>query len=288
MMDLLRKVIPDPIKAPIRSMLRGNSGNGPPVVLVQSTMTNVYHCCVQKTASQWLKTILANKRVCQYSGLTPYTYEVPGQPDPRHLNERFLDEPFPARTIGTPLFMGYDSFQALPKPDRYRAFFITRDPRDIVVSWYFSTKYSHGVNPYVAKTRPLLQAIDETEGLKFSISEIERLGIFDALRSWAKAYADPAAKVIRFEDITSENSFAVFRMLFDYCDIKMPDAVLQSLLHDFSFEKLSGRKKGEEDIKNYYRKGVSGDWKNYFSDSIAAVFNETTHDLVEQLGYEPQ
>ena len=66
----------------------------------------------------------------------------------------------------------------------------------------------------------------------------------------------------------------------------MPDTMLYQLLQDYSFERLAGRKRGKEDRLAHYRKGVPGDWRNYFDDTIIAKFKDCTSDLVLRLGYE--
>ena len=38
-----------------------------------STSDNVYHCCVHKTASQWIKSLLADSRIQKYSNLSLYS-----------------------------------------------------------------------------------------------------------------------------------------------------------------------------------------------------------------------
>ena len=66
----------------------------------------------------------------------------------------------------------------------------------------------------------------------------------------------------------------------------MPDSILSELLEENSFPRLSGgRNQGEEDKMNHFRKGISGDWKNYFDDEIENKFMDITCDLIDILGY---
>src|SRR5262245_2774715 len=114
-------------------------------VRYRSINQNVYHCTVQKCASQWIRRLLSDPSVVAYSGLQTYQYQqfLPGKFDPRTLTQRRFKLAFPEAVIATPLYLDYEGFASIPKPPRYKAFFIVRDPRDIVVSWYFSTKLSH-------------------------------------------------------------------------------------------------------------------------------------------------
>lgn len=52
------------------------------------------------------------------------------------------------------------------------------------------------------------------------------------------------------------------------------------------FEKHSGgRKRGEEDVQAEWRKGVAGDWRNYFTEADTALFKSMAGELVVELGY---
>ena len=62
---------------------------------------------------------------------------------------------------------------------------------------------------------------------------------------------------------------------------------LRQIVEKYSFEKLSGdRHVGELDPKKHYRKGVSNDWKNHFTDNHKKYFKEKYQDLLEKTGYE--
>jgi hypothetical protein len=63
--------------------------------------------------------------------------------------------------------------------------------------------------------------------------------------------------------------------------------VLRYIVERHSFRRKSGgRKKGEENRSHHYRKGVPGDWVNYFDDKLKQSFKDRYGDLVVQLGYE--
>ena len=254
-----------------------------------SAATNVYHCCVHKTASQWLRKIFADERTYQYSGLNVYNYEreLPGKADPRPLTDRTFDQPFLEETIVTPIYIDLPCFERVPKPEAFRAFFVPRDPRDIVVSWYFSVKVSHKVMNKIGDVRSTLQTMSEEDGLRHAIDCIASEGLFEALRSWrADAVKDPRLRVFRYEDLIGSAQFNTWRQLMDHCDIAVPDDVLRALLEEYSFRALTqGRERGAEDVNAHLRKGVEGDWKNHFTPAVEKKFREVTGPLVEQLGY---
>jgi len=165
-----------------------------------------------------------------------------------------------------------------------------RDPRDIIVSAYFSNKQSHPLmGPKMAQIRKMLNSISITDGLIYMIQQRDDDGHFAALRSWVdSSKRDEDILLLKFEDLIGPERFQFFRELFLHCDIRMPEEKLSQLLQDYSFEQLSRRKRGEEDPSAHYRKGVAGDWKNYFNNAIITRFKGITGDLVAHLGYEEE
>jgi hypothetical protein len=84
-----------------------------------------------------------------------------------HRNDRIV-EPFPPRSIVTHLYVTYDTYLSIPKPEKYKTFFVMRDPRDLVVSWYFSAKYSHRLEHPITEMRKTLKQYDHKIGLEFA------------------------------------------------------------------------------------------------------------------------
>jgi hypothetical protein len=48
----------------------------------------------------------------------------------------------------------------------------------------------------------------------------------------------------------------------------------------------SGRKRGQEDRRHHFRKGIPGDWKNHFNEDHKKVFKERFNPLLVKLEYE--
>lgn len=254
----------------------------------RSENENVFHCTVHKSASQWIRQMASDERVYRYGGLSSYQYTeaMPGKFDPRKITQRAFDKRFPSRTFVTPLYIDYNNFSNIPKHSSYKVFFVMRDPRDVLVSWYFSTKYSHDLLGDQAKIRQELNRLDVTDGLLYGIDFLDQFGLFKAQRSWADASQD-TVMLVRYEELVAADNFGVFKRLFDHCDIRIPADLLKELLQDNSFERLSGgRQRGEENKKASYRKGVHGDWKNYFNGKLEQRFAEATDDLLTAWGYE--
>ena len=242
---------------------------------------NIFHCCVQKTASQWIASIFRKSKILESSDLKAFDYykEVMQQ-------QEQLVAP-PPNTLLTPIYASYEEFQKIPKPDDYRAFVVIRDPRDIVVSWYFSAALTHGVkhSEMLQALRKDLGSMSFQDGLMLSIEQLNYL--FNSLRSWRQSEeTDPRIKIFKFEDLTQANRFVVFKELLQHCKISVSDTVLHDVLNQYSFEKLTKRRTGEEDLSSHLRKGMAGDWVNYFNRAVSHKFAEAAGDLPAMLGYQ--
>jgi len=255
----------------------------------QSIHQNLFHCTVQKSASQWVRAILSDARTFQFCGLRSYQYQdqLPGKYDPRRLTERRFTEAFPTSTIATPIYIDYDGFASIPKPTHYKAFFVMRDPREVVVSWYYSGKFSHPLVGDLETMRRDLVRLSEQDGLLLAIDHLHAFGLFAAQRSWADAPTKDANVLpVRYEDLIAADPLPAFERLFAHCDIAMPRNVLGELLRTYSFEQLSGHKAGDEDLKAHYRKGVSGDWRTHFDEKVKAHFTSVAGDLIGLWNYD--
>ena len=49
---------------------------------------------------------------------------------------------------------------------------------------------------------------------------------------------------------------------------------------------MSAHRQFQEDNKNHWRKGIVGDWENYFTPRIKALFKEKAGEFLVRAGYE--
>ena len=255
----------------------------------ESAFENMYHCCAQKTASQWFKAVFSDRVFYKYTGLEVFTHrqlvDQKVRMDGPVPYAQFRD-PIPPRTVGSPLYLGYLAYLTLPKPGNFRAFFVTRDPRDITISWYFSARYSHDPAGMVAKFRRDLEDLDLSQGLMYGIDALEDTGLYSVLRSWSRVHDDDKVRIFRYEDLARDNE-AFLRGLLSYLAVSLPEAEFAAMYERNKFATLAGgRVQGQEVSTDHYRKGLAGDWTNHFDRSVEIHFRNTTGDLTEQLGYE--
>lgn len=212
----------------------------------------------------------------------------------------------------------------------FRGFHVVRDPRDVLVSAYYSHLYSHSSKgwPELEPHREELQKLSKSEGL-FSEMEFSR-PIFEEMYKWdyeqdrvleckmEQVTSDPLnefTRIVRFLGILDEAEHRGISRMALSANLKMnrlnnkgrrfmpgnlpmfpvpkrrlraiPTWGLQSILQKKSFVNLAGgRKRGQENVKSHYRKGVPGDWKNHFEEGHVKYFKENFNHVLIKLGYE--
>jgi Sulfotransferase domain len=204
-----------------------------------------------------------------------------------------------------------------------RAFHVIRDPRDMIVSGYFSHRNSHPTNglPHIAAHRESLQSVPKEEGLLLEMDFASRV-LLD-LGEWD--YDRPEVLELRMEDLAArpyEGFIEVFRHL-ELLSEDEPTAgrdlaatclrrslnrlssrrplrrlrrpmpataeILLGAVYGLRFEAATkGRRAGVEDTASHYRKGVAGDWVNHFTQVHVDAFDERFGGLLERLGYETE
>ncbi len=274
-----------------------------------------------KCATAWTNTILMD--VCFHMGLDieivhrPVYFEAYGSL-PAYVQARGVD------------FLSYtnaDYEQARDLP-LYRGFHMVRDPRDVVVSGYFSHLHSHPTDdwPELEAHRHQLEKLSKKEGLlcemEFCREEFEQMYNWDYeqehVLEWKmeELTQDPVGsftKTMHFLGLLNGQDRTGLAKLVRTANLRMnrlshkgrhllpgtwsffplrrvhtlPPSMLEEILQRSSFKKLSGgRKRGQENVKNHYRKGKAGDWRNHFDEDHIAHFKDTYNDVLVKLGYE--
>ncbi len=240
--------------------------------------TNVYHCCVQRTASQWFRRVFNDETFYRHTGLYVEPYIEVG------LNSAAITAPFPRRSMVVHLYVNRSTFEEIAKPAEHAGFFVTRDPRDIVVSFYFAALRSHKPIGIIPALRSKLTGLDWEEGMAVTIDALEDVGLFRAQRSWGPPAPGAVIPVLRYEDLAVDH-VGFLRGLFDHLRVPISDSELEQLCERKSFQALTGRAQGVEDVNSHLRSGVPGDWQRYMTPSLLLRLDDVTKNLPEFLGY---
>lgn len=160
-----------------------------------------------------------------------------------------------------------------------------RDPKDVLVSQYFSWLKSHRNNTEdLLATREQLEKLSQQDGLKLLIEQ-DKIMMCRLVMNWQDIIATPRAHLVKYEDLKSD-FHATMSAAGAHLGLPLSKAYLDTLQDKYSFESRAGRTAGTEDSGGHYRKGVAGDWVNYFDADLSAVFNERYGPVCDILGYE--
>lgn len=221
------------------------------------------------------------------------------------------------------LFMRNSRWSELREVPFVRGVHLIRDPRDILVSAYFSHRNSHPTEgwPELVEHRKQLRELSLEEGLlremEFSAPDLEDIA------SWN--YQDDRILELKFERLVSDpfqtmlEAFSHLGVLDDEtpsgwkwlktrgrdeCSrrfrrmgvrVPQPRFRLERVptewflveLHRYRFAKLTGgRRPGEENVNSHFRKGVAGDWQNHFTPKVKDVFDLRYGETLQRLGYD--
>jgi hypothetical protein len=201
-----------------------------------------------------------------------------------------------------------------------RAFHVIRDPRDLIVSGYFSHRNSHPTKgwPHLQAHRDALQDASREQGLllemEFSKTVLLQIGDWD--------YTDESVLELKMEELilhpyegfigifghlgllsgaeptraTQQTRVWISRLLNRLSKRHLLGSLRRTMpatgemvlgtVYALRFEtKAMGRARGTEDVTNHYRKGVA-DWMNHFTRQHAEAFDAHFGDLLVRLGYE--
>ena len=251
--------------------------------IFRSREKTIYHCCIQKSGSQWFKKVFSDPIFWQKDKLLLYAPTDNFITEDQAILQKL--KKIPKSLIISPLYTRYADFNKLQKVKNYKAFYIARDPRDLIISNYFSLKYSHDpYHPYILRMRKKLNSMSQDNGITEIINSLTT-GTKETLEGWFTQNSKNI-KLILFEDIFGEKQFDVFSDLLQHCEINLSTNDIKTLLEKYSFKNISGRRQGNEDINHHYRKGIPGDWKIYFTDQQKDQFKRLSGDLLIICGYE--
>jgi hypothetical protein len=261
-----------------------------------------------KCATVWINQICG--KACAYLGMNHQAVYMPRRFN-GDLGKFVTDNRVDFLTYGNAHF---DYVQQL---ENFLGFHVVRDPRDIMVSAYFSHLNSHPVDewPELAAHRKILRRLSKDEGLLLDM-EFNHQYMEDIL-SWD--YSTANVLQIRMENLVAE-PYQKFSEIFtflgmmvhtslDYLELigykllrrgmslvgnnggphnpKLSKENLLKILDEMEFVKASGgRRIGEEDPNNHFRKGIAGDWMNHFKPEHISYFVEHYNDVLLKLGYE--
>ena len=164
-----------------------------------------------------------------------------------------------------------------------KLFLLMRDGRDVLTSGTFDWLRRE------PKDSPRYQFFVEKN------EQIEPQRFFDdqVIRDWAEHWREVAecgaktevAATITYEDMKA-NHESCLQSLFKSLGVKSSPAIAKKCSAATTFENLTGRKAGDQRQGAKARKGVVGDWKNFFTRKDAELFHSIAGNELIRYGYE--
>jgi len=203
---------------------------------------------------------------------------------------RFQDlESVPADLFRSPGVI-YSGFRLLPKPPCRleldiggKTILMVRDPRDILVSMYFSMKVSHAVPKSGNSREKLLKIRENAEAL--SIDDFVRAGcrrLRRKFRRYQKVLVDSETletRVFRYEDVIFEKTQWVADIA-EFLELDVPEEEMSKIAtkHDLRPQR--------EDPTSHIRRVAPGDYREKLTKDTIEFLNSELADAVRPFGYE--
>lgn len=177
----------------------------------------------------------------------------------------------------------YTGFRSLPKAMSFdfkktKNILLIRDPRDMLVSLYFSLKYSH----------PVPKNADENHPIVVRRKMIEKKGVEEVVRESAPniqgifySYShlpEETTKVYRYEDIIFNKTEWISDML-DFLEISLPSKKIKEIADKHDIVPTN------EDHTKHIRQVKPGNHKKHLSPLLISQLNEMFKPIMDQYGY---
>lgn len=277
--SLVRPVVSLPNEYRIRSLANAVVPHQPPAV------RRGYHFCNWKTGSQWVRLVLSDPRLYRHTGLPARLHHNGVGRLPILVRHQY---PPSERFLATPLFAGSELLHDIEASADDRAVFVTRHPRDLLVSFYFCNLETHPLNPDVMHRRRELRSLDPEAGLlrtmDHGFDEMVRIG-----DSWQDAArrSDPGAcpvVVVEYESLTDHRASASWQALLDHIAGRpIPADLVRSLLRTYSADSM----RSSDPTKSKLRERSTASWEQHFTDEVDREFRRRYGDVEERWGYAP-
>ena len=247
---------------------------------------SIIHFSFNKAATQYVSSIL--RKCAVENGMTPvglneYAFNI-DFPFLDHLSAEDMQQykhVFKSEGYLYSVFGGM--VEGVPNLEKYKIVLSTRDPRDILVSSYYSVAYSHPVprtsgrkqDTFVSKRSVAREStIDD-----YVLSECDK--VYDIFSRYKELLLDKYENVFMttYEQMVSDFE-SWLTNLVAYCELELSQEFTQSLLKE-----NEANKPKEEDATQHNRKGQPGDYQEKLQPETIETLNETFKPILERYRY---
>lgn len=208
-------------------------------------------------------------------------------------HNNLIEEPVPVNYQTTLAFP--DRFEAPRVIKSHRAYtvlysrviYIHRDPRDVVISYYFHHK----------KYQKEFDTSIESYIREFVEGTYSPFGPWDKhLRSWMKSPLLKKNKllILKYEDLKSDR-FRSLKKISEFLSLNSDDKEIELAMESSSFDPFQSNEKilrgASEYLESFNKKTNAGptrirEWENYFTPELRKLYKSKFGQLLIDLGYE--
>ena len=231
----------------------------------------LYHKC----ASQWIKNVFWRLNV-QNEFLWMGNKEP--EKETRVLRDEIgTDAKFPGVGMWENINVKDEKFKSLFPPIS-KTVTVIRDPRDILISGYYSHKKSHPVIEGMWKDLPVQRSVllklNKEEGLLSTIDFLDYQ--FNNLKHLYKS----KVTFFLFEDIV-DNPYKLVKNILNVWGMKATN--IKQVVDKFTLENLKlGKIKTPPFNSDHYRSGRPGEWKDVLSEKVLNKFHKKYPNLIDE------
>lgn len=247
--------------------------------------SSILHLTLNRSASQWVKSVL--QRCAVSEGIIHVRWnEMAFNSEYPYLDKLESVEEY--EQIFHPkgyLYSAYGGYpKGIPQIEEYKVVLVVRDPRDILVSRYFSKRESHGVPLKVSDKRQDF-LMDRAYTQRTSVDEFaleKSSGLRDRFDCYISRLLErhPNVHVTRYEDMVADVEQWLDRLLA-YVEFSPPEELRTEII-----EEARSIQTKEEDPSAHNRKGRPGDHREKLHSSTIQELNDTFHHVLDRFGYE--
>ncbi len=171
---------------------------------------------------------------------------------------------------------------------------IWRDGRDVLISQYYHYLFNNERNnSLLVKMARRDLKFDNLKDIQTNLTSFMKYVYVSKKHprfSWSefvnKWYQRRNIVFVKYEDLRLNPVIELKRVIRELSGLELDDPKLQRIVNTYSFERLAKRKSGTEKINSFMRKGIVGDWRNYFSQEAKELFAEYAGNELVKLDYE--